>query len=203
MRIMKLMSLQITILSAFFLTLSNALNAQLSPNSGGYKLFPRDLVVMSILGEPDMTLERRIDGDGKISLPLIGPVLIKGLSLTEAESTIQQLYIDSQVYIRPQVSLSIKEYYPKEISVLGQVRNPGRIAFAIEASTINIVEAITKAGGFTRISKSDNVLVNRRLPSGEEKSYIVNVAAIIEGKGSSESANILPGDVIFVPERIF
>lgn len=169
----------------------------------GYKLFPRDLVVMSILGEPDMTVERRIDGEGRISLPLIGSVSVRNLSTAEAEALIRKTYIEQGIYIRPQVSLSIKEYYPREVFVLGQVRTPGKVVLPIEQGTISIVEAISKAGGFTRISKGDSVQVTRHLPDGTEESSTVDVAGMIDGRGTKAGFAIQPDDVIFVPERIF
>lgn len=169
----------------------------------GYKLFARDLVVMSILGEPDMEVERRIDGDGRISLPLIEPVLVQGLSTTEAEACIRKAYVDAQIYIRPQVSLSVKEYYPREVFVLGQVRTPGKITLPIEAADISLVQAISLAGGFTRIAKGDSVQITRRLPDGTEQSVTIDASAMIDGRGSKSGFSIQPNDVIFVPERIF
>lgn len=174
-----------------------------APSGSGYRLFPRDLISISILGEPDMSIERRIDGDGRISLPLLGQLQVRGLTTSEAEELIRKTYVEQQVFIRPQVSLSVREYYPREVFVLGQVRTPGKVSLPIEARSVTIVEAISKAGGFTRISKSDSVQVTRHLPDGSEKSTTVNVAAMIEGKGSQLSFEIQPDDVIFVPERIF
>lgn len=193
----------IHLMLAFAFPTLNAYGAATITASSGYRLFPRDLVSIAILGEPEMSIERRIDGDGRISLPLIGQIEIRGLSTVAAEAKIAQLYIDNQIFIRPQISLSVKEYYPREVFVLGQVREPGKISLPIEATTISIVEAITKAGGFTRISKSDSVQVTRRLPDGSEQSFTVNVSSIIEGKGQKAAYDIQPDDVIFVPERIF
>ena len=171
--------------------------------SSGYKLFPRDLIKMTILGEPDMTLERRIDGDGRVSLPLIGNVEIRGMTIPQAEDKIRAIYVEREIYIRPQVNLSISEYYPREVSVLGQVRNPGKISLPIEAETISIVEAISKAGGFTRISKGEAVQVTRHKPDGTDQSTTVDVSGMIEGKGAKTSFLVEPDDVVFVPERIF
>jgi polysaccharide export outer membrane protein len=199
----RLASLFLGALLLCILPLLKAAESSDSASTSGYKLFPRDLIAMSILGEPDMTIERRIDGDGRVSLPLIGSVSLRGLSTTEAENKIRQVYIERQIYIRPQVSLSVKEYYPREVFVLGQVRTPGKITLPIEASSISIVEAISKAGGFTRISKGDSVQVTRKLSSGAEQSTTVDVAGMIDGKGTKTGFIVQPDDVIFVPERLF
>ncbi len=199
----RLVSLFLGALLLCLLPILKAAESNDSANTSGYKLFPRDLIAMSILGEPDMTIERRIDGDGRVSLPLIGSVSLRGLSTTEAENKIRQVYIERQIYIRPQVSLSVKEYYPREVFVLGQVRTPGKITLPIEASSISIVEAISKAGGFTRISKGESVQVTRKLSNGAEQSTTVDVAGMIDGKGTKTGFIIQPDDVIFVPERLF
>ncbi len=199
----RLASLFLGALLLCLLPLLKAAESGETANTSGYKLFPRDLIAMAILGEPDMSIERRIDGDGRVSLPLIGSVSLRGLITTEAEDRIRQAYVDKQIYIRPQVSLSVKEYYPREVFVLGQVRTPGKITLPIEASSISIVEAISKAGGFTRISKGESVQVTRRLSTGAEQSTTVDVAGMIDGKGTKTSFMVQPDDVIFVPERLF
>lgn len=171
--------------------------------SKGYCLFARDMIRISILGEPDLSVERRIDGNGQVSLPLIGLVGVQGLSVTAAEEKIRATYIEREFLIRPQVAVTVTEYLPREISVLGQVNNPGKVVFPIEAGSISVVEAISKAGGFTRIAKADSVRITRRGESGSEASSSVNVEGMIDGKGKIAVFLLLPGDVVYVPERVF
>lgn len=118
------------------------------------------------------------------------------------EAAIARVYTAEQILLRPQVSVTVIEYSPREISVLGQVRTPGKVAFPIEAANIPIVEAISKAGGFTRIAKSDTVRVTRADANGTETSITVDVSRLVDGRGG-ETFQLLPGDVVFVPERIF
>ncbi len=179
-------------------------SAQPAVAASDYRLFSRDLVRVSVHGEPDLKdLDRRIDGSGRISLPLLPPVDLKGLTPAEAEVAIARAFIEAQILLRPQVSVTVVEYSPREISVLGQVRTPGKIAFPIEADSLSIVEAVSKAGGFTRIAKSDSVLVTRTGADGREISTTVDVARLFDGRGGGETYQLVPGDVVFVPERIF
>jgi polysaccharide export outer membrane protein len=171
--------------------------------SGGYTLFSRDMIRISILGEPDLSVERRIDGNGRVSLPLIGSVTVQGLSVTAAEEKIRTTYIEQELLVRPQVAVTVIEYFPREISVLGQVNTPGKIVFPIEAGSISVVDAISRAGGFTRIAKSDSVRITRRTESGSEESSSINVEGMVDGKGRVPVFLLLPGDVVFVPERVF
>jgi protein involved in polysaccharide export with SLBB domain len=89
------------------------------------------------------------------------------------------------------------------VMVLGQVGKQGKQVLPPEAVTLTIVEAITSAGGFTRIAKGDAVRVTRKDERGGEQSFTVNVEKAIEGRASGEPFLLQPGDVVFVPERVF
>jgi protein involved in polysaccharide export with SLBB domain len=176
---------------------------QTDTNPKGYRLFGRDLIEVTVHGEPDMTVQRRVDAGGTVSLPLIGSVQVVGLTLEQAQKRIADAYVAGEIFIRPQVGVTVHEYAAREISVLGQVRSPGRITFPIEARSLSIVEAVSQAGGFTRIGKSDSVRVTRMGADDREETFTVNVERMLDGRGGSEPFPILPGDVIFVPERVF
>jgi polysaccharide export outer membrane protein len=181
--------------------------AQASPPPGGsdvYRLYPRDLIKFGVYGENDLSTSVRIAGNGNISVPLLGEIKVAGLSLSEAEKLIQEKYISEQILIRPQVSIQVQEYSKKEILILGQAGRQGKIELPAESSSLSIVEAITAAGGFSRIGKGDSVRVTRKNPeTGVEEVFVVDAERLISGKGGNEMFYVLPGDVIFVPERLF
>lgn len=168
-----------------------------------YRMFPRDLVKFTVHGEPDVSVERRIDGLGEVSVPLIGQVKVAGLTPAEAQEVISKLYIDQEIFVRPEVVVTVVEYSPKEVMVLGQVGKQGKQGFPPEVASLSIVEAITSAGGFNRIAKSDGVRVTRKDERGSEQSFVVNVEKMLEGRTNAEPFMLQPGDVVFVPERVF
>lgn len=179
------------------------LTAQTNPPTvSRYRLAPRDLLRIAVFGEPDLdNIERRIDGNGMVSLPLLGRVAVQGLTTAAAEEAIRRLYVEKEIFVRPQVSVSVAEYVAREVSVIGQVREPGRIKLPIETDSIQIVEAITQAGGITRLARADSVRVTRKNAEGAEQTFVINVERMINGRGAP-SFSVLPGDVVFVPERI-
>lgn len=169
-----------------------------------YRLFARDVIKMVMFGEPDMSTQLRISGIGTINAPLIGDIEIAGLNLAEAESKLEKAYVDAEVFIRPQITLQVAEYSKKEISILGQIGRQGKIELPVESVRINIINAVSLAGGFTRIARADAVRVTRKSPAnGEEQVFTVNVEQMIAGKSKEPPFYIYPGDVIFVPERLF
>lgn len=173
-------------------------------DEAAYRLYPRDVISLSVLGEPNMTTQARLSGNGSINVPLLGDVRITGLTLAAAEAKIRETYIREEIFIRPQVTLQVTEYSKKEISILGQISRQGKVELPPETATLSIIEAVSAAGGFNRIARADSVRITRKDPAtDEEKTFIINVERMISGRSNEDLFYVLPGDIVFVPERLF
>jgi protein involved in polysaccharide export with SLBB domain len=172
-------------------------------DTGSYRLAVRDLVRFSVQDEPETLVEQRIDGQGRIRVPYIGNVEVAGLTVREAEELIERIYIENQIYRHLQATVRVLEYSQKEVSVLGQVKSPGRVVFPMEVNGLDIREVISQAGGFTNIARSREVRVTRTSRDGQEELLTVNVDQMLTGRGAGSAPPFLvePGDIIFVPER--
>jgi len=171
-----------------------------------YQLSIRDQVQLSVYGEPDLKVDQRIDGKGQIRVPLLGTVKISGMTVRDAEEFIQNSYIDNRLLRHPMVTIRVADYAAKEVSVFGAVVSPGKLEFPIEAGKLSIVDVIAAMGGFTGIAKSNAVQVTRSDSSGQKNEFKVDVESMItdrKRKKKTDDVEIIPGDVIFVPERIF
>lgn len=164
-----------------------------------------DRVRISVYQEDDLTSTTRIDARGRVNMPLLGEIVIGGMTVVEAQSVIENAYKEGRFLRNPQVTISVEEYAPREVSISGAIRSPGRYSLPIE-STLNVVELVTKAGGVTDIGKGTAVTVTRFLPDGTKKVYTVDVDSVIKGKKDTktdESSLVLqPGDNVYVPERL-
>lgn len=164
-----------------------------------------DRVRISIYQEEDLTSLTRIDARGRINLPLIGEIAIGGLTVVEAQGAIETAYKDGRYLRNPQVTVSVEDYAPREVSIQGAIRNPSRYTLPIE-STLTVVELVTKAGGITDIGKGSAVTVTRILPDGTKKVFTVDVDSVIKGKKDTKtddsSLMLMPGDIVYVPERL-
>lgn len=169
-----------------------------------FRLYPRDVVRISVQGEPDVGVERQIDGRGEVNVPLLGAVKIGGLTIGDAQTAIADRYVKDEIFIHPEVVLTVTTYAAKEVTILGQIGRQGKVPLPAEMTTMPIVEAIAAAGGLTRIAKGDAVRVTRRDDQGNEQTVTVNVDKMVEGRGADRETFLLqPGDVVFVPERVF
>jgi polysaccharide export outer membrane protein len=164
-----------------------------------------DRVRIAVFQEDDLTSLSRVDARGRVNLPLIGEIAIGGLTVVEAQSAIENAYKDGRFLRNPQVTVSVEEYAPREVSIQGRVRNAGRYSLPIE-STLTVVELVTKAGGIDDIGKGSAVTVTRILPDGTRKVFTVDVDSVIKGKKDSKSDDstmlLQPGDIVYVPERL-
>ena len=164
-----------------------------------------DRIRVAVYQEDDLTSMTRIDARGRINLPLIGEIAVGGMTVVEAQTAIENAYKDGRFLRNPQVTVNVEEYAPREVSIQGQIRNPGRYTLPIE-STFTVVELVTKAGGITDIGKGTAVSVTRVLPDGSKKVFVIDVDNVIKGrkdqKNDDNTLLLLPGDIVYVPERL-
>jgi polysaccharide export outer membrane protein len=170
-----------------------------------YTIAITDSLRVSVFGEDDLSRVSRVDAKGTINLPLIGEIKVYGLTLREAEQAIADAYRDGRYLRNPQVTINVEVYAVREISVQGQVKIPGRLVLPAE-STMSVLEAVTKCGGFTDTAKGTEVRVTRIDAAGKVKVFVVDVDSLIKGKNRARSEDdsllLLPGDIIYVPEKI-
>jgi polysaccharide export outer membrane protein len=191
---------------AFGSTLEGLDEAQASTPSPGrdYRLSSNDLVAITVYRHEDLGANQRIDASGRVRIPLLGPIDIAGLSLRDAERVIREAFREERILVDPQVSVRIQEYSIKQVSVLGEVENPGPVAFAIEKHRMDLREVIAQAGGFTSVAKEGDIQIFRRTETGDEEVIEVDFDDLVSSRRDrGEGFFVYDGDVIFVPDRIF
>ena len=171
----------------------------------GYRLGPGDFVAVHVYGE-DMDASQQLDSSGQLRLPLLDEVKLSGQTLREAEETLERLYVEHEFLKKPMVMVSLVSVALREASVLGAVRQPGNFPFPSQMTSMSIVDLITRTGGFLPVAKADAVKVTRRNPDGSDTTTTVDVESMLSGRrngSSKQDYQILPGDHIWVPERLF
>jgi polysaccharide export outer membrane protein len=164
-----------------------------------YVLQPSDLLNVQIFQEENLKRDVRVSQEYSITLPLIGKVDLKGKSLRQAEDLIRDLY-DRDYLVNPQVNVVVIEYAKRTVNVIGQVNQPGAVLFPQEQG-LTLLDAIARAGGFSRLANRSQVKLTRTNTDGKTDTYIINADDLIKGS-SSNSWQLLANDIIFVPERI-
>lgn len=167
--------------------------------STDYILQPSDLIRVMVFQEPDLLREVRITQEYTITLPLIGTIDVRNKTVRQAEEIIHDLY-DKDYLVNPQINLTVLEYTQRTVKVLGAVNQPGAIVFPPEQK-MGLLEAIARAGGFSRIADRKRVKLSRTLADGKTENYTINTDEMIQGT-SGDQWLLTKGDVVFVAERI-
>ncbi|HEY0369308.1 MAG TPA: polysaccharide biosynthesis/export family protein [Chthoniobacterales bacterium] len=164
----------------------------------GYVLAANDQVAVEVFGEDDLRTNSRLNGEGNLSLPLLGSVHLGGLTLTQAAARLTELY-GKDYLVNPKVNVTLVAYAKRRFTVLGQVNRPGSYEMP-EGSPggIDLLEAIAMAGGYTRIAAPERISVRRESPKGDQ---ILRVNGKQAAKGAA--FRVVPGDTVTVGESIF
>jgi len=157
----------------------------------------RDVFEVRVFRHEDMSGTYSVSDEGTINFPEIGIVQVFGKTPAQVEQDIQVRLADGYL-VNPSVSVLVKEYKSKTVSVLGQVRKPTVVPYT---AGMSIVDAISQAGGFTPMARKNAVRVTRTVAkdSKEANSFTVPVESIANGK--AKPFFLRPGDTVFVPER--
>ncbi len=154
-----------------------------------------DVIEIRVYGEKDLTGLYRVEGDGTIVIPLIGKVKVLGRTPPVIGYRIARKLRAG--YLRnPQVTVFVKEYNSKKITVFGQVKKPGIFRYT---DNMTIIQVITESGGFTDMADQDSTIVTR-FKDGRKYRLRVKVKSI--GEGREQNFVVHPGDVVFVPRTL-
>jgi polysaccharide export outer membrane protein len=149
--------------------------------------------------------------DGSTSLPMIGSVVLDGLTVNQANSWLTKLY--SRYLLRPDVNLRVTQPRPMQISVVGQVENPGIYLVNPngEGSTVEgkgatipglptVVSAIQKAGGITLNANLGDVRLQRKLPgnTSQLRETQLNLVALLQKGDKRQNPFLFDGDTIVI-----
>lgn len=107
-----------------------------------YRLAAGDRIAIAVFGQVDISGDYLVDGAGNVLLPIVGPIEVGGLTVSESQQRIAKILSDGY-FRQPSVSVRVSELRP--IYVVGDIRNPGSYPYRHNASALS---AIALAGGF-------------------------------------------------------
>lgn len=149
-----------------------------------YELGPGDGIRVTVYRHPDLSGEFELDGQGRFSMPLVGEIDARDLTVRALEQRIAQTLRQGYL-VDPQVSVDVLLYRP--FTIIGEVGSAGRYPY--EAG-MTVIDAVARAGGFTARARTGSIIVSRGT---------INGIAFY----ARPDTPILPGDLIEVPERFF
>lgn len=156
-------------------------------------LIEGDVLSISFPAAPDLNTSQKIRRDGRITLPLVGEVIVSGITPVQLEKKLLELYDEQLVTKEVSVSVTASSY---TFYVNGAVLGPGK---KLSDRPLTVLEAIMEAGGPSPSANMKKIQVTRKV--GEK--YVhhqLNLKDVLEGKKESVFY-IKPSDIITVPEK--
>ncbi len=150
-----------------------------------------DVINIRILGHEDMNTHARVRADGRLAIPIIGEIDVRGKRPSVLRTEIEARLKD--YVVMPSVTLNIDEARPITVSMLGEVLRPG--VYPVEANA-HLAQAMALAGGVTEFATRDRVFVVRSFPQPTRIRFTYQ--AILRDQDRAGSFPLRAGDVIVV-----
>jgi polysaccharide export outer membrane protein len=173
-----------------------AARAQEPASNAEYRLGPRDLVEIKVLEIPELNVERRVSERGTVALPLLGDFPVEGLTAAEFRTKLEALLKEKYVN-RADVSIVVKDFANKPVTVVGAVQHPGALTISGRWS---LLQAISAAGGLTE-GAGRKIYVLRRADNGLTDTLEVSTDDLFRSAAQMWNVPIYPSDVVNVPAR--
>lgn len=150
-----------------------------------YRLGSGDELKVTVFGEADLSGAYVVDGDGQITMPLVGQVVVGKLTLSETANMLETRLKDG--WLRdPKVTAELVKGRPYYI--LGEVNKPGEYPFS---AGLTVMNAIASAGDFTYRADKVHILIKSADNPNEREVDL------------TPTTPVQPGDTIRVRERFF
>jgi polysaccharide export outer membrane protein len=164
-----------------------------------YRVGPEDILQIQVLGRADLTGTAAVGIDGKLRIPAIGEVQAADRTTEDLGQELSRRFLVVDPGIT-QVQVSVSQYVSRSVTVVGEVRSPGRFPFRTIPSLWDVL--INNAGGPTPAADLARVEVVRTEPgAGEPKIIRIDLSRWIDGTDPAAIPALRPRDTINVPSQ--
>ena len=161
--------------------------------AGDYRIGAGDVLQIVVWGNDQLSTSLPVRPDGMISLPLLNDVQASGRTPMELRDVIAQRL--GEFVSAPQVTVIVTSVSSFKVSVLGNVRSPGRISLN-EPTTV--LDVIAMVGGFVEFTNPDDTYVLRPV-EGAYRRIPFKYSTAITAAGKTVNFYVMPGDFIIAP----
>jgi polysaccharide export outer membrane protein len=162
-----------------------------------YTLGPGDEILVSVAGRPELSGAQTVGPDGRITLPVVGSVLVGDKSRDDAAKSINEAlgnFYSGTMYSTVQVT----KYGSNHILLLGAIEHPGVITFDQPPT---LLEAITRGGSAINPDKSSQSPTKCVIYRGDDKVLNVNISERFSGQRALNDIRLRRNDIVYIPEN--
>lgn len=170
-----------------------------NPVNYNYRVGPGDQLQVFVWRNPELSTSVSVRPDGKVTSPLIEDISVSGKTPTQVARDFEK---ELAQYIRdPIVTVLVEGFtgpYSEQVRIVGEASQPQALAYREDMTLLDVMITV---GGLTEFA-SGNSATLVRVEEGAQKQYSIRLEDLVEGDISANS-DVLPGDVIIVPEATF
>jgi polysaccharide biosynthesis/export protein len=186
--------LQTLFVPMLILFLSSLFSFSQDTSFAEYRIGPKDLLEITVIGFQELNRQYRVSEEGKIGLPYLGEVLVDGFSRQELEKKLVEL-LKEKYLENPQVTVTIIEHQSRRVFLIGAVTTPGPYELM---GRLTLLKLISQAGGLTA-EAGDEIIVMRQLPDGQKTSLKISVENLLLKGDPSLDIPLQSDDIVSIP----
>ncbi|MDN4504266.1 polysaccharide export protein [Alteromonadaceae bacterium BrNp21-10] len=165
-----------------------------------YLIGPGDRLTIFVWRNPEVSGSFTVRPDGKITTSLVEDLEVTGRTPTQLAREVEK---ELSKYIRdPIVTVSVGGFvgpFSEQVRVIGEATNPRAINYKEDMSLLDLM---IQVGGITQYADGDGAKLIR-IVDGKQMEYSVFLEQLIKDGDISANVDILPGDILIVPEAWF
>ncbi|MEO0705220.1 MAG: SLBB domain-containing protein [Cyanobacteria bacterium J06649_5] len=170
------------------------------PAIDSYVLGAGDEVQLDVFRLPDYSGEYEVLINGALNLPMVGQVVVSGLTIEQAEQVISQAY--AQRLRRPIIDLFLVEPRPLRVGIAGEVSQPGEYILQREGTQFpSLVSALETAGGITQSADLRQVVIQRPTSTGSRQTIVADLWQFLQSGDLRYNTALRDGDTVYIPTR--
>ena len=168
--------------------------------STNYLIGSGDSLNIFVWRNPEVSITVPVRPDGKISTPLVDDMVASGKTPTQLARDMEKVL--SKYIQDPSVSVIVMGFvgpYQQQVRVVGEAVKPQALAYRDGMTLLDVIIAV---GGLTDFAAGNKATLVRTV-DGKQKQYHVRVDDLINEGDISANVNMMPGDILIIPESLF
>ncbi|WP_114327600.1 XrtA/PEP-CTERM system exopolysaccharide export protein [Candidatus Colwellia aromaticivorans] len=169
-------------------------------NSYRYLIGAGDSLNIFVWRNPEVSGSFTVRPDGMITTSLVEDIPVTGKTPTELARSIEEILA---TYLRdPIVTVTVGGFvgpFSEQIRIIGEAANPKAISYT---QHMTLLDVMIQVGGLTEFADGNGAVLVR-IENGQQKQYNIMIDELIKDGEISANIDMLPGDIIIVPEAWF
>jgi len=164
--------------------------------AGEYRIGVGDKIEIGVFGHEDLAKVVEVRSDGTINYPLIGDIGVVGKTAAEIDADLTRV-LGKDYLVDPQVSVDVREYQSQWVTIIGEVRTPGKY---ILKRNMRVIDVLAEAGGATKEAGSQ-ILITRLNPDGPPRQIALDRNRLLSQDNGETNIPLRHGDILAIGER--